>query len=256
MYERRAGQVPRDAHFDSPGGVLLVTHRTVMPDVLTATLKQSYELLPSGKMRWRCSEGQQFLHLLADTANVYGVAQCAVAIGRTPAGTHYMLTQRDKSLGWGDSLPAAVDLRPLVAAHDAVRARRASGRQVRRSTREYRDLHLVLTRLLTEGWELEMIAATAKINARDLGRFLAPPTTQMLAAMALEDLVDSWKVLTGEPTGPSGMRGRNTRFLKSLGESADLGNSRAKMAHALGLPPERITAMLLHGSAALRRKAR
>jgi hypothetical protein len=137
-----------------------------------AMLREIFEDLPGRYYRWRTDQGRLFLLALADCESEHGAADCAHALGLTPAHVRALLRrQMPRHL---TPYPDADELRPLARAWRAVEAADRQGRSVRRADEDYAAVHQALARLLNR-YDLTVIASALKERPRRLERFTAPP---------------------------------------------------------------------------------
>jgi hypothetical protein len=221
-------------------------------------LRRFYRGLPTSRVKWRCPEGQTFLHLVDAARGQYGTAAVADALDVSVQAVHYMLGQRQP--GWGvarHELPSEHAVRDVKRAHARVVELRLSGRQARRGTREYRDLHLAIARLTTSeaGWSLEVVATASRLPLRELRRFVEPPTVDSLRDLLLEDLEAAW-VEHVEAQGPALAARTGRHFLQLLDRTVDLGVTRSRIGNRLRMTPERVSLLMSVGMAGLRKNGR
>jgi hypothetical protein len=223
-----------------------------MPAWEAANLRRHYAGLPTVRVKWRCPEGQAFLGELGRARSEYGTSAVAEALDVSIQGVHYMLSQRQPGPDAALTMPSEQVVRAVKRAHLHVVEMRLSGRQVRRGTRQYRDLHLALVRTMAAGWPLTVIAQAARVPVRELRRFENPPTIESLQVLLLEDLQGAWERHL-QTTSRSQREATGRLFLQLLKETDDLGVTRLRVANRLKMTQERVGQLMSVGMAGLRK---
>ena len=131
--------------------------------------------LPPPKLRWHTEQGWGFITALRSLVKDHGVRACADAMGITPEGVRSIVTRKRPAQFW--PIPTVAELDPLSRHLKRVATTRAAGRQVRRTSREFRSVHEALQDLRRH-YALEDIAAALSIPVGTLRRFEEPPVSR------------------------------------------------------------------------------